>query len=248
MEANHRRRGTYLVDVTNLFRLEGVSTGQDGHAILQDVTLDLESGGITCIAGPSGAGKTSLLRLLNRLDVPSSGTIWFRGRPLSEVNPLQLRRQVAMVFQRPPTFPGTVLDNLRAADPDLDQEAAAAALSQVDLQDGAMIDREADTLSGGEAQRMCLARALLTRPQVLLADEPTSSLDQAATRALEGLISSLASDGISVILVSHDLGQLERMADRVVVLGQGRVLAHESLAAVQRSADPAVAQAIRAMP
>ncbi len=238
----------YLVGVTNLFRLEGVSTGQDGHPILRDVTLELTGGGITCIAGPSGAGKTSLLRLLNRLDAPDSGTIWFRGMPLTEVDPLELRREVAMVFQRPPTFPGTVLDNLRAADPDLDREAAAAALSQVDLEDRSILDREADTLSGGEAQRMCLARALLTRPKVLLADEPTSSLDQGATRALEGLLSSLAADGISVILVSHDLGQLDRMADRVVVLGQGHVLANESLTDVRRSHDPAVAQAIRAMP
>lgn len=234
--------------VTNLFRLQGVSTGHAGDRILQDVSLELPGGGITCIAGPSGAGKTSLLRLLNRLDAPSSGTIWFRGTELSEVDPLQLRRQVAMVFQRPPTFPGSVLDNLRVADPDLDREEAVAALSQVDLVGDSIVEREADTLSGGEAQRMCLARALLTRPQVLLADEPTSSLDQAATRALESLISSLASAGISVILVSHDLGQLERMADRVVVLGQGRVLANESLDAVRRSRDPAVTQAIQAMP
>lgn len=94
---------------------------------------------------------------------------------------------------------------------------------------------------------MCLARALLTRPEVLLADEPTSSLDQRATRVLEELISGL-SDTVSVILVSHDLGQLKRMAERVVVLDRGRILANETLAAVERSPDPAVSQAIRALP
>lgn len=232
--------------VTSLFALEGVSTEQDGHPILRDVTLDLPAGGITCIAGPSGAGKTSLLRLLNRLDIPDGGTIWFRGAPLADVDPLELRRRVAMVFQRPPTFPGTVLDNLGVADPALDRATAATALAEVDLEP-TLLEREADTLSGGEAQRMCLARALLTRPEVLLADEPTSSLDQRATRTLEELISGLADD-ITVVLVSHDLGQLERMADRVVVLGRGRVLANETLAAVQRSQDPAVSQAIRALP
>lgn len=234
--------------VTNLFSLEGVSTEQDGHPILRDVTVDLSPGGVTCVAGPSGAGKTSLLRLLNRLDVPVSGRIWFRENPLTAVDPMELRRKVAMVFQRPPTFPGTVLDNLLVADAELDHRGAVRVLAQVDLADEAMLDREADTLSGGEAQRMCLARALLTSPEVLLADEPTSSLDQRATRALEDLISSLAGRGISVILVSHDLGQLERMADRVVVLDQGRVLAHDRPEAVRESDDPAVSQAIRAMP
>ncbi|MGA7270346.1 MAG: ATP-binding cassette domain-containing protein [Acidimicrobiia bacterium] len=234
--------------MTNLFRLEDVSTGHDGRPILRNVDLELPRGGITCIAGSSGAGKTSLLRLLNRLDAPIGGSIWFGDEPLTTVDPMELRRKVAMVFQSPPTFPGTVLDNLRVADPGLDRGGAKRVLAQVDLADQAMLDREADTLSGGEAQRMCLGRALLTSPEVLLADEPTSSLDQHATRALENLISSLATEGISVILVSHDLAQLERMADRVVVLGGGRVLANETLAAVQRSQDPAVAQAIRTMP
>lgn len=234
--------------MTSLFRLEDVSTGQQGRSILHNVDLELPQGGITCIAGSSGAGKTSLLRLLNRLDTPISGSIWFRDEPLTAVDPMQLRRKVAMVFQTPPIFPGTVLDNLRVADPGLDTGEANRVLAQVDLADQAMLDREADTLSGGEAQRMCLGRALLTRPEVLLADEPTSSLDQRATRALEDLISSLAGGGLSVILVSHDLAQLERMADRVVVLGGGRVLTNASLAAVQRSEDPAVVQAIRAMP
>lgn len=247
MEISPGGRRAYLVGVTHLFRLQGVSTGGDGRAVLREVTLEVPDGGVTCIAGPSGAGKTSLLRLLNRLDVPCSGAVWFRDRPITEVDPLELRRKVAMVFQRPPTFPGTVLDNLRVADPGLDRPGALAALAQADLRDGSLLDREADTLSGGEAQRMCLARALLTKPEVLLADEPTSSLDQRATRALEQLISDL-SKTVSVILVSHDLGQLERMADRVVILDGGRILAHETLSALQRSRDPAVAQAIRAMP
>lgn len=134
-----------------------------------------------------------------------------------------------MVFQRPTPFPGTVHDNLRVAEPGLDDDSAAAALARAEL-DPALLDRPAHELSGGEAQRMCLARTLVTEPEVLLMDEPTSSLDPQATRALEELTLGFAASGVPVLWVSHDLPQMRRLADYVVVLIDGRI-AHEGPAA-----------------
>ena len=124
----------------------------------------IADGGITVVVGPSGAGKSMVLRLLNRLEVPTAGEVRFRGRPVSDLDPLALRRRVGMVFQRPAPFPGTVRDNLHVADPDAGDDALVAALRAARL-DAAFLDRSADELSGGEAQRMCLARTLVTRPR-----------------------------------------------------------------------------------
>ncbi len=185
--------------------------------------LAIPSGGITVLSGPSGAGKSTLLRLCNRLDVPDAGTVTYRGRPLDELDPRALRREVAMVFQRPTLFAGTVADNLRVAAPDADRATMAEALRRADLEPE-FLDRTGDDLSGGEAQRACLARALLTEPAVLLLDEPTSALDQASVVRLEATIRSLVDEGRSAVWVSHDAAQIERVADHVVCLEAGRVL------------------------
>jgi len=206
-----------------LFRLEGVSLVSDGSPVLIGVDLELPAAGLTVLVGESGAGKSSLLRCLNMLDVPTSGEISFRGRRLSTMDPLVHRRSCAMVFQRPVVFAGTVLDNLHVADPDLSVDQARLSLARVGLRED-LIEREADKLSGGEAQRLVTARALVTSPAVLLADEPTSALDRTATAEVESLLRTLVDDGLPVILVTHDLAQVRRIADRVVVMGSGRML------------------------
>ncbi len=178
--------------------------------------------GITVVLGPSGAGKSMLLRLLNRLEVPTSGTVAFRGRPVADLDPLVLRRQVGMVFQRPAPFPGTVRDNLLVADPAASEEALVEALDEAGLGAG-FLDRSADELSGGEAQRMCLARTLVTRPAALLMDEPTSALDPDVRQRLERTARRLADDGRPLVWVTHDLDQCDRLADDVVVIVAGRV-------------------------
>ena len=159
-----------------LFELDGVSLAFGDATVLDGVDLTVADEGITVVVGPSGAGKSMLLRLLNRLEVPTAGTVRYRGRPLDDLDPLALRRQVGMVFQRPATFPGTVRDNLAVADPDPEggEDDYVAALADAGL-DAGFLDRSADELSGGEAQRMCLARTLVTRPDALLMDEPTSA-------------------------------------------------------------------------
>jgi len=154
--------------------------------------------------------------------VPSAGTVRHHGRDVSELDPRELRRRVGMVFQVPVVFAGTVRENLHVAAAGAADEALAAVLERVGLS-GAVLDRVGDDLSGGEAQRMCIARALLTGPDVLLMDEPTSSLDPANRRGIEALARELAGEGLGVLWVSHDLGQVRRMADTVVVLVAGRV-------------------------
>jgi putative ABC transport system ATP-binding protein len=205
-----------------LFDLVDVSLVIDGATILDRVDLVIPGRGITVVLGPSGAGKSMLLRLLNRLEVPTSGTIRYQGEPVGSIDPLVLRRRVGMVFQRPAPFPGTVRDNLLVADPDADDGALAAALGAARL-DVAFLDRSADDLSGGEAQRMCLARTLVTQPEALLMDEPTSALDPDARRRLERTARRLADEGRPLVWVTHDLDQADRLADEVVVLIAGRV-------------------------
>ncbi|MFA9564296.1 MAG: ATP-binding cassette domain-containing protein [Acidimicrobiales bacterium] len=204
------------------FELRDVVVTAPDHTILDDVSVSVPADGVTALVGPSGSGKTRLLRLLNRLDLPASGTIAYRSTPLEQMDTRVLRRQVGMVFQRPPLFPGSVLQNLRVADPDLDRSAAESALARVRLRPD-HLDQDARSLSGGEAQRMCFARALLTGPDVLLADEPTAGLDEEPKLALESLARSLADDGVAIVWVSHDREQVERLADHVMVLRDGTV-------------------------
>jgi len=231
---------------TDAFELFGVDAGPVvGDPILRSIDLMIPANGVTVLAGPSGAGKSTLLRLLNRLDDPVAGEVRWRGRPLTDWAPTDLRRQVAMVFQRPPLFAGTVLDNLRVALADLDDSRAAHVLEHVGLS-AELLDQGATTLSGGEAQRMCVARALLTDPAVLLADEPTAALDRAARTTVEDLGRMLADSGVAVIWVSHDTDQLRRLADHVIVLADGAVRAVGHLDELDASTDPIVRQSVGA--
>jgi putative ABC transport system ATP-binding protein len=212
--------GTLAAMSDPLFRFDDVSVAGSTGARLEGVTFDVPAQGITALVGPSGSGKSTLLRLCNRLEVPTGGSVYYRGQPLSGLNPLQLRRQVGMVFQRPVLFAGTVRDNLAEADGETRASDLEDALDRAAL-DGSFLDRPASELSGGEAQRVCLARALIAHPEALLMDEPTSSLDGAAVSRLERLGRKLADDGTPVVWVTHDLGQMARIADRVAVLVAG---------------------------
>lgn len=184
--------------------------------------LQIPADGMSVIVGPSGAGKSTLLRLCNRLEVADSGAIEFHGMDLNATPVLDLRRAVGMVFQEPVRFGGTVLDNLREADGLINDEAARMLLERVGL-DGSFLSRLADELSGGEAQRMCIARALATGPELLLMDEPTSSLDPAATQLIEQQAIALTEAGMPVLWVTHDTAQMQRIASRVICLIDGAV-------------------------
>ena len=203
------------------FVFRAVTVDTPAGPILRHVDAEVPDAGVTVVAGPSGAGKSTLLRLCNRLEVPTQGQVWYRNRDVADQDPLALRREVGMVFQRPVLFAGTVADNLLVAAPDASDDELAAILERVALAPR-MLDRAAATLSGGEAQRMSLARALITGPRVLLADEPTAALDARPRLAFERLARSLADNGLTVVWVTHDLDQLRRLADHVLVLVEGR--------------------------
>jgi len=191
------------------------------HA-LSDVRLEIEPGTCTVVVGPSGAGKSTLLRLLNRLEDPTSGRLLYRNAPIASYDVLQLRRSVGLVQQRPILLADTVLADLRVAVPNLTTDDATELLRQVDLAPE-FLSRETNGLSGGEGQRVCLARALALHPEVMLLDEPTSALDAFAGHAVEEVLRGLTGRGLTLVMVSHDLRQAARLADVVVVLVGGRV-------------------------
>jgi putative ABC transport system ATP-binding protein len=192
------------------FEYRDVRVDGDSGPILTGFSARIPADGLTAMVGPSGAGKTTLLRLLNRLDDPDAGDVLLDGRNVRSYDVLQLRRRVQFVGQVPVTFPGTVAAQVG---PDVDQLLARVGL------DPALATRDADRLSVGEAQRMCLARALARHPECLLLDEPTSALDTRSKGGVETLIRSLADDGLTVVMVTHDPSQAENLADRVLVVG-----------------------------
>ena len=199
------------------FEYRNVRVDGDSGPIVAGFSGRIPADGLTAMVGPSGAGKTTLLRLLNRLDDPDAGEVLFDGRDVRSYDVLELRRRVQYVGQVPVPFPGTVADNLGPAAGTRGEETAKL-LARVGL-DVALAARDADRLSVGEAQRMCLARALARHPECLLLDEPTSALDTIAKAGVEGLIRSLADEGLTVVMVTHDPRQANELADRTLVVG-----------------------------
>ncbi len=212
-----------------LFELRDVSLTRGDRLVLDSVSAEIHPGA-TAIVGPSGSGKSTLLRLLNRLADPDTGTISYKGKPLPQYDPLQLRREVSLVPQLPSLREGTVESNLvyaaGLAGKELDP---ARCLGHAGLDTG-FAERDVSKLSVGEQQRAMLARALAQEPAVLLLDEPTSALDHDTRDAIEATLARLRTEiDISLIVVSHDPEQARRLADRAVRLKAGRVMACGSL-------------------
>jgi putative ABC transport system ATP-binding protein len=183
--------------------------------VLSDLDVELGEGS-TALLGPSGSGKSTLLRLLNRLADPDEGTVRFRGEDVRALDVLDLRRRASLVPQLPAPIPGSVADNVRYG-PSLRGEDVdpVPPLEHAGL-DAAYADRDASRLSVGEQQRVMLARALALEPEVLLLDEPTSALDETARDGVERTLAKLAREGLSMVVVTHDRSQAQRLADRVV--------------------------------
>lgn len=218
-----------------------LTLGFGQRSILSDISTDVRRGAVTALIGPTGSGKTTLLRTFNRMNdkvigYRHSGDVLLEGRSIwhHAVEVMSLRRKVGMLFQRPNPFPMSIVDNVVAgarahklASRQGLKTIAEQRLREVGLWD-AVSDRLKDSpfrLSGGQQQLLCLARALAIGPDVLLLDEPTSSLDPMATESIEALIRTLV-PALTVVIVTHNLGQARRISDRTIFLYQGHLVEH----------------------
>jgi tungstate transport system ATP-binding protein len=206
---------------------EGVSFAAGETAVLRDISLTIGKGGPTVILGPNGAGKTTLLKLAMGLVSPSAGRVTWAG---GENKNFERR---AFVFQRPVMLRRSAAANVAFALRSAGRPAASAKIAQLlgNVGLAAVADRPARRLSGGEQQRLALAKALARDPEVLFLDEPTASLDPAATRAVEDIIRRSAASGVKVLMATHDLGQARRLANDILFLVNGR-LAEQAAASV----------------
>jgi putative ABC transport system ATP-binding protein len=211
--------------VAPLFELDHVHLSRGGRSVLRDVSLEIEEGA-NALLGPSGSGKSSLLRVLNRLAEPDSGAVRFHGEDVRNLDPLELRRRAVLVPQLPAPLPGTVADNVRYGPSLYGREADVGRVLELAGLDDSYSERDASRLSVGEQQRVMLARALALEPEVLLLDEPTAALDEAAREGVERTIGELVRRaGVSTVLVTHDRGQASRLADRTIEIRDGRAVA-----------------------
>ena len=200
------------------------------NAVLRGVDLDVPAGTTTAVIGPSGSGKSTLLRALNRLYEPDRGDILLDGRSVLKDNPDELRQRIGMVFQHFNLFPHrTVLDNvtlaprrLKRLDADAARELGYAQLERVGLRHKA--DVRPATLSGGQQQRVAIARALAMAPQVMFFDEATSALDPELVKGILALIAELGRDGMTMVVVTHEMGFARSAADAVVFMDHGQVV------------------------
>jgi len=211
------------------FKFTEVSLKKNGQNILSDLSFDVAQGECLTILGSSGAGKSSLLRLFNNLHSATGGNIIFDNQPLEKTDVLKLRKKVGMVFQAPIMVSGTVKTNLcltRNWDKErsFSEAELTAVLEKVELK-AAILNQEADLLSGGEQQRLALARTLLNDPEVILLDEPTSGLDPKLAKRIINLIARLHKDlKLTVILVTHHPRLIKDIAQKILFLHDGRIL------------------------
>ncbi len=210
-----------------MLRADKLGRVAGGKVLVADATFQVRSGEVLAIVGPSGAGKSSLLRLLNRLDEPTGGTVYVEGVDYKQIEPQELRRKLGLVTQRPFLFPGTVAGNLRFGPAQrgdtLSDSVVDDLLERVGLRGYAT--RGVANLSGGEAQRVSVARTLANAPLILLLDEPTSALDEASKLGVEALLQEIVRDQqLTCVMVTHDTAQAERLADRALVMQEGRIV------------------------
>jgi len=205
----------------------------DGQVLVEDVTLEVHPGEVFVVFGPSGSGKTSLLRLLNRLDEPTSGTVLLEGTDYREIPPQTLRQRIGWVPQQPTLMDVTVAENVvwgpTLRDETVDYARVDDLLERLGL--AGFADRDADRLSGGEAQRVAIARTLFNEPDVILLDEPASSLDSEAATRVESLLTEVMKVySLTAVLVTHDADRARRLGTSGLRLEGGRPVQSGALA------------------
>ena len=218
-----------------MMQIKNLSKSFDDLQVLRDINLEIEKGQVVVIIGPSGSGKSTMLRCLNLLETPSGGEILYQGNDITKLGKLvtNYRKHVGMVFQRFNLFQlHTVLENVMMAPIQLNKMGKTAAkekamelLGKVGMKEKA--DVYPDTLSGGQQQRVAIARALAMDPEMLLFDEPTSALDPELVGDVLEVMKRLAADGMTMIVVTHEMGFARDVADRVIFMDEGYVVEDE---------------------
>ncbi len=215
-----------------MISVEHLKKSFDGMEVLKDISVEIKKGDVMCIIGPSGSGKSTFLRCLNLLEKPSGGKIIFEGDNLmdKDVDLNKHRQKMGMVFQQFNLFPHmTILDNLTCAPtmlknvPEADAKAKAMELlKRVGLADRA--DAYPKQLSGGQKQRVAIVRALCMEPDVMLFDEPTSALDPEMVGEVLDVMKELAKDGMTMVVVTHEMGFAREVSNRVLFLDEGYIV------------------------
>ncbi|WP_026485986.1 ABC transporter ATP-binding protein [Caldanaerobius polysaccharolyticus] len=209
---------------------ERVSYSSGGKDILKDLSFDLPEGFIHTVIGPSGAGKSTMIKLINRLIDPTAGTVYVDGEDIRSVDVIKLRRRIGMVFQQACLFEGTVADNIRygpslQGNRDVD---VVRFLHMVGLDEDYQ-HRDVSQLSGGEQQRVSIARTLANSPEIMLLDEPTSALDPASSQLIEDLILRLKKElKLTFVWITHNMEQAIRVGDYTLLIVDGRLIEHNS--------------------
>src|SRR6185436_10907534 len=206
---------------------EHLSRGVGEKALVNEISVEVQVGEVLAVVGHSGSGKTSFLRLLNRLDEPTGGIVRFHGRDYRELAPPELRRRIGMVMQAAFLFPGTVAGNVAYGPHQRGQPLTAAQIALLLQRVGlpGYQERDVSNLSGGEAQRVSIARTLANAPEALLLDEPTSALDDISARGIENLVLSIIGERrMTCVIVTHNTVQAHRIADRTMILEAGKLV------------------------
>ena len=221
--------------MSSIISVKNISKSYGDKLILDNISLEIKKGEVISIVGPSGGGKTTFLRCLNLLNEPDSGEIWFNDNNLmdqtTDLN--KLRMEIGMVFQNFNLFNHkTVLQNLILAPMKLlkisKEEATIKAqeiLTSVNMQD--YINTRVEVLSGGQKQRVAIARSLMMNPKIMLFDEPTSALDPEMTQEVLQVMSNLAKSGMTMVIVSHEMGFVETISDRIIYIDSGHIIKND---------------------